>query len=67
MNHFEKHLGLYVIIKLIFESIILKLGYHVELIGLPLKKNLYENHIKIYNEFLKSIFDFLICYITKIY
>ena len=33
MNHFEKHLGLYVIIKLIFESLILKLEYYVEQIG----------------------------------
>ena len=33
MNHFEKPLGLYVIIKLIFETLILKLEYHVEQIG----------------------------------
>ena len=33
MNHFEKQLGLYVIIKLIFETLILKLEYHVEQIG----------------------------------
>ena len=33
MNHFEKLLGLYVIIKLIFETLILKLEYHVEQIG----------------------------------
>ena len=31
--HFEKQLGLYVIIKLIFETLILKLEYYVELIG----------------------------------
>ena len=30
MNHFEKHFGIYVIIKLIFESLILKFEYHVE-------------------------------------
>ena len=30
MNHFEKHLGIYIIIKLIFETLILKLEYHVE-------------------------------------
>ena len=30
MNHFEKHFGLYVIIKLIFETLILKLEYYVE-------------------------------------
>ena len=33
MNHFEKYFGLYVIIKLIFETLILKLEYYVELIG----------------------------------
>ena len=33
MNHFEKHIGLYVIIKLIFETLILKFEYHVEQIG----------------------------------
>ena len=33
MNHFEKHLGLYVIIKLIFETLILKLEYHIEQFG----------------------------------
>ena len=33
MNHFDKQLGLYVIIKLIFETLILKLEYHVEQIG----------------------------------
>ena len=33
MNHFEKYLGLYVIIKLIFELLNLKLDYHVEQIG----------------------------------
>ena len=30
MNHFENHFGLYVIIKLIFETVILKLEYYVE-------------------------------------
>ena len=29
MNHFEKQLGLYVIIKLIFELLILKFEYYV--------------------------------------
>ena len=33
MNHFEKHLGIYIIIKLIFETLILKLEYHVEQFG----------------------------------
>jgi hypothetical protein len=33
MNHCEKHLGIYIIIKLIFETLILKLEYHVEQIG----------------------------------
>ena len=33
MNHFEKHLGIYIIIKLIFELLNLKLEYHVEQIG----------------------------------
>ena len=33
MNHFEKHFGLYVNIKLIFELLILKLEYHVEQLG----------------------------------
>ena len=33
MNHFEKHLGLYVIIKLIFETLILKFEYYVEHFG----------------------------------
>ena len=33
MNHFEKQLGLYVIIKLIFELLILKFEYYMELIG----------------------------------
>ena len=33
MNHFEKHLGIYIIIKLIFELLILKFEYHVEQIG----------------------------------
>ena len=33
MNHFEKHLRLYVIIKLIFETLILKFEYYVEQIG----------------------------------
>ena len=33
MNHFEKHLGIYIIIKLIFETLILKLEYRVEQIG----------------------------------
>ena len=33
MNHFEKHFGLYVIIKLNFKTLILKLKYHVEQIG----------------------------------
>ena len=33
MNHFEKHLGIYVIIKLFFETLILQLEYHVEQIG----------------------------------
>ena len=32
-NHFEKHFGLYANIKLIFETLFLKLEYHVELIG----------------------------------
>ena len=30
MTHFEKHLGLYANIKLIFELLNLKLEYHVE-------------------------------------
>ena len=30
MNHFEKQLGIYVIIKLIFELLNLKLEYYVE-------------------------------------
>ena len=30
MNYFEKHLGLYANIKLIFETLILKLEYYVE-------------------------------------
>ena len=33
MNHFEKHLGIYIIIKLIFETLILNLEYDVEQIG----------------------------------
>ena len=33
MNHIEKLLGLYLIIKLIFELLKLKFGYHVEQIG----------------------------------
>ena len=33
MKHFEKHFGLYVIIKLIFETLILNLEYDVEQIG----------------------------------
>ena len=33
MNHFDKQLGLYVIIKLILEILILKLEYYVEQIG----------------------------------
>ena len=33
MNHFENHLGLYVIIKLIFETLNLKYEYYVEQIG----------------------------------
>ena len=33
MNNFEKHFGIYVIIKLIFETLNLKLEYHVEQIG----------------------------------
>ena len=33
INHFEKHFGLYAKIKLIFETLILKLEYHVEQIG----------------------------------
>ena len=64
---FWKHLGIYIIIKLIFETLILKLEYHVEQIGWPWKRNLYENHRKIFNIFIKNIFDFLIFYITKIY
>ena len=32
-KHFEKHFGIYVIIKLIFESLILKLEYNVEQLG----------------------------------
>ena len=45
--------GLYAKIKLIFETLILKLEYHVEQIGWPWKKNLYENHRKIFNIFKK--------------
>ena len=33
MNHFEKHFGLYVIIKLIFELLNLKFEYYVEHFG----------------------------------
>ena len=33
MNKFEKHFGLHIIIKLIFELLILKFEYYVELIG----------------------------------
>ena len=44
MNLFEKHFRLYANIKLIFELLILKLEYYVELIGWPWKKNIYKNH-----------------------
>ena len=30
MKHFENHFGIYLIIKLIFELLILKFEYHVE-------------------------------------
>ena len=33
MNHFEKHLGLYAIIKLIFKTLIFIFEYYVEHIG----------------------------------
>jgi len=33
MNHFEKHFGISLIIKLIFETLFLKFEYHVEEIG----------------------------------
>ena len=36
--------GLYAKIKLIFETLILKLEYQVEQIGWPWKKNIYEKH-----------------------
>ena len=49
----KNYLGIYIIIKLIFETLILKLEYHVEPIGWPWKKNLYENHRKIFNIFKK--------------
>ena len=42
-DNFEKHFRLYANIKLIFETLILKLEYYVERIGWPWKKYLYEN------------------------
>ena len=33
MKHFDEHLRLYVIIKLIFETLILKIDYYVKQIG----------------------------------